>query len=145
VKTTDKKRDGGFTFVETLATLAIMVILSAGIAIPAARYVERARRMGAKTQIESIRLALQDYYLDCGAWPTEAQGLDALRIKPAIHPVPDSWNGPYTDRAIPKDPWGGEFRYAVPGKDGLPYSIASFGADKAEGGDDDGKDVCSWE
>jgi general secretion pathway protein G len=138
------RKDEGFTFVETLIVLAIMLILSAGIGIPAARYIEKARRISATGQIETFRLALQDYALDCGRLPTTEQGLAALYEKPTVYPISDAWDGPYTDKAISDDPWGTPWQYTTPGPDGLPCSIVSYGPDKSEGGTGANEDICSW-
>lgn len=47
-------------------------------------------------QKNEIRNALIEYERDCGEFPTEQQGLLALREKPVLEPVPEKWNGPYT-------------------------------------------------
>lgn len=47
-------------------------------------------------QKNEIRKALVEYERDCGRFPTEQQGLLALREKPVLQPVPEKWNGPYT-------------------------------------------------
>ena len=145
--------DAGFTFVETLAVLAVTAVLASQAAVAANALLQRARVSGTKTQIESLKIALHSYYIDCGAFPTEEQGLSALWQKPQTAPVPEQWNGPYTDKQIPKDPWGNEYQYAVSGSprmppeipDGLPFAIFSYGADKKEGGDGTGKDIVSWQ
>jgi general secretion pathway protein G len=137
--------DGAFTFVETLIVLAITVILSASMGIPCLKYIERAKRTAALTQIETFRICLQSYYLDCNRYPATAQGLAALFEKPSLHPVPDSWNGPYTDRHIPDDPWGNPYVYSCETDGLLPFRIISYGADGKEGGSDVGKDIRSDE
>lgn len=144
MKASKIQKDEGFTFIETLIVLAITVILSAGIGIPALRHIETAKRTAAKGQIETFRIALQTYYLDCGSYPNGAQGLEALYKKPVISPVPDNWNGPYLDRKIPNDPWAYQYQYRTPGPDGLPYSIESYGNDNQEGGNGNDADICSW-
>lgn len=137
--------DGGFTFIETLIVLALTVILSAGIGISSVQYIEKAKVLAARTQIETFRLALQTLYLDCGSYPSTEQGLDALFVKPVLSPVSDQWNGPYLDKKIPEDPWGRAYEYRAPGPDGLPYAIASRGADGREGGTGHDQDIRSWE
>lgn len=145
--------DAGFTFVETLAVLAVTAILASQAGVAAHALMHRARVAGAKTQIEQFKIALQSYYVDCGRFPTDEQGLAALWQKPVLVPVPDAWNGPYTDRAIPSDPWGTAYQYATAGSatlpaetpDGLPFAIVSYGADCAAGGEGHGKDIISWE
>jgi len=139
------KTDEGFTFIETIVTVSIIVILSAVVGFSALKYVERARNASCRNQMEVFRLSLQSYYLDCGQYPTEAHGLSALWEKPIIAPIPDRWDGPYTDRKIPKDPWGNDYVYRNPGENGLPFSIMSYGADGRSGGDGLNADIHSWE
>ena len=139
------KTDKGFTFIETIVTVSIILILAAVVGFSALRYVERARTASCRSQMEVFRLSLQSYYLDCGQYPTEAQGLSALWEKPIMAPVPDRWDGPYTDRRIPKDPWGYDYVYRNPGENNLPFSIMSYGADGRLGGDGANADIHSWD
>jgi general secretion pathway protein G len=139
------KSDEGFSFIETIVAISIILILSAAVGFSAIRYIERARLAACRNQIETLRLALQSYYLDCGTYPTEVQGLSALWEKPIIAPVPARWDGPYTDRQIPKDPWGNDFIYRNPGDRGLPFTITSYGADGKPGGEGQNADIHSWE
>jgi len=139
------KNDKGFTFIETIVTISVILILSAAVGFSAIRYIERARIASCRSQIETFRLALQSYFLDCGRYPTEAQGLEALWEKPIMAPVPSGWAGPYTNRRIPKDPWGGSFVYKNPGDNNLPFAIASYGADGRTGGEGSDADILSWD
>jgi len=122
------KADKGFTFIETIITITIILILSAAVGFSAIKYVERARIAACRNQIETFRLALQSYFLDCSQYPTESQSLEALWEKPILSPVPASWNGPYVDRQIPKDPWGNDYIYKNPGEKNLPFTIMSYGS-----------------
>lgn len=141
-----------FTFAETLAVLAITVILTSQAGIAAHHLVQKARVSSAKNQIEQFKVALQSYYVDCGRFPTSEQGLDALFSKPELHPVSESWDGPYLDKKIGKDPWGDEYKYFYSksagfpsdAPEGLPFAIVCFGADGQEGGDGVEKDIWSW-
>ena len=147
-----KKKDSGFTFVESLAVLAVTAILTSQIGIASHKMIQKARISSAKTQIESLKLSLQSYFADCGTFPTEEQGLNALWEDPVLYPRAENWKGPYTDKKITADPWGSDYLYVVKdtsrGVDlpkGLPFGIISLGADKTEGGDGDDKDIFSWE
>jgi general secretion pathway protein G len=139
------KNDKGFTFIETVVTLAIILIMTAGVGFSAIRYIDGARIASCKSQIETFRLALQSYYIQCGVFPTQAQGLSALWEKPFTAPVPAAWDGPYLDKQIPKDPWGYEYIYKNPGDKNLPWSITSYGADGREGGEGQNVDILSWQ
>lgn len=140
-----RKGEEGWTFIETIIVLAIVLTLSTSVGFLGFRFVGQAKTAAARNQIETISLALSGYLFDCGRYPTEAQGLAALWSQPTAAPVPDNWSGPYIEKKIESDPWGNPYRYTVPGPNGLPYGIASYGADGREGGEGDARDVLSWE
>ena len=157
-KSNQKKKKSGksepaFTFVETLAVLAITAVLTAGCTVSIAKIVSIAKRTAARNQIDQYSAALQSYFLDCGRFPTTEQGLAALWEKPVFYPVPEEWNGPYVERRPAKDPWGTDFEYIsaessvmppeVPAN--LPYVLISYGADKTKGTGRGGDDIVSWE
>ena len=147
-----QKTADGFTYVETIAVIAIGAVLTAGSVFSASKIIASARKTAAKTQIEQYGSALQTYFIDCGRFPTTEQGLAALWEKPVLYPVPEDWNGPYLDREPGNDPWGTNFKYlssessVMPSEvpEGLPYVLISYGADKAEGGKGDASDIYSW-
>ena len=139
------KNEEGWTFMETLIVIAIILILTATVGYIAINSLDKSRVAAAKTQIESFATALEAYYIDCGKYPTTEQGLGALRKKPETSPGSDNWSGPYLYKDAPKDPWGKEYEYTCPAPDGSPYGIRSFGADGIEGGEDKNADIKSWE
>jgi general secretion pathway protein G len=141
----EARGDGGWTFIETLIVIAIILILTASVGFIAYRYIDKAKTVAAKSQIETYSLALDSYFIDCGRYPTQEQGLAALWEKPTIEPVPAGWSGPYVNKAIQGDPWGHAYEYTIPGKNGLPMGIRSLGADGKEGGDGQDSDISSWE
>lgn len=147
-----KKTVAAFTFVETIAVLAIGAVLAAGTTVSATKLIASARKTTAKNQIEQYSSALQSYFLDCGCFPTTEQGLSALWEEPVFYPIPENWNGPYLDRKPSADPWGTDFKYLcassspmpedVPVR--LPYVLISYGADGKEGGEGENADIYSW-
>jgi prepilin-type N-terminal cleavage/methylation domain-containing protein len=65
-----KQQSKGFTLVELMITIAILTVL-AGIAIPAYNgYVREARINTANANIEPLRIALEDFWLDNGEYGT---------------------------------------------------------------------------
>ena len=153
---TEKKNqrwNQAFTFVETLAVLAITAVLTAGCTVSIAKFVALAKKTSARNQIEEYGAALQAYFLDCGRFPTTEQGLGALWEKPILYPVPENWEGPYLERKPGKDPWGTDFEYIssesslMPSEvpENLPYVLICYGADKEKGGKAGGADIVSWE
>lgn len=133
----------GWTFVEAIVVIAIIVLLTSTVAFTAVRYVDRARRASAQIQIENFGLALHAYYLDTGGFPTDSQGLASLWEQPVLAPIPESWAGPYVDRQIENDPWGWPFDYRVPGPGGVPYELLCYGSDGLPGGDGNAADISS--
>jgi type II secretion system protein G len=82
----------------------------------------------AKTDLKLIATALDLYRLDNLQYPTTAQGLQALVELPTDRDVFPTWHrGGYLG-ALPKDPWGRDYRYAYPGTDGRQYDLYSLGA-----------------
>ena len=133
--------ESGWTFVETLIVIGIILILTSTVGFMAFRYVDKARVVAARNQIEELSMALHSYYMDCKQYPTEQQGLDALWEKPVLEPVPPEWTGPYLTKKIQDDPWGHPYKYSVPGPNGLPFGVASFGTKGLEG---DVGNITSW-
>lgn len=145
------ENEEGYTFIETLAVIAVSAVLASGTVISAGRIVALARKTAAQTQIEQYREALQSYYLDCGQFPTTEQGLSALWTKPVFYPVPTNWHGPYIEREAGTDPWGNRYCYCASSTsfpaevpEGLPFIIMSYGADGKESGEGEAADIVSW-
>jgi general secretion pathway protein G len=137
--------EGGWTFIETLIVIGIILVLTSSVGFMAIRYLDRARVVTAKSQIETLCLSLDAYFLDCGQYPTAAQGLAALWEKPDAGGSPNFWNGPYINKPVPKDPWGNDYEYLVPGYYQMAYGVRSFGGDGREGGEGNDADLSSWE
>lgn len=145
IKTEREDPEGGWTFIETLIVIGIIMILTSSVGFMAIRYLDRAKVVTARSQIETFSLALDAYFLDCGQYPSDTQGLSALWEKPYTGSVPLSWNGPYINKPIPRDPWGNDYEYTIPGFHNTPYSIRSFGRDGREGGEGNDADITSWD
>lgn len=137
-----KKQTEGWTFVETLIVMAIVLILTAAVGLSAIKQIDKAKVVTAKSQIETFSLALDSFYMDTGDYPTQDQGLGALWANPSSGN--NGWNGPYISKAVPKDPWGNDYSYLVPGENGLPFGICSYGKDGLEGGEGKDADIRSW-
>jgi general secretion pathway protein G len=139
------KNDEGWTFIEIIVVLAIILILSGTVGFATFRFTGQARVSSAKDQIQNLALALNSYALDTGSVPSPDQGFSALWNKPSGDPESKNWRGPYLEKAPGTDPWGNDFRYQVPGPNGLPFGILCLGADGSEGGEGDNADIASWQ
>lgn len=138
--------ESGFTLIEIVAVI-MLIALAMGVVGPYIfRYLTTGKQDAAKAQISGFEMALSAYRMDNGAYPSTAQGLAALRTKPIIPPVPDNWRGPYLSKAVPNDPWGNQYVYLCPGKHNADtFDLYSPGADGAEGGEGEARDICNWE
>src|SRR5262245_27917691 len=97
-------RMAGFTLVEMLVVLVIMVLLASLVGPRVVGYLGSSRTKTAKIQIEGLSTALELFKVDVGRYPTTSEGLAALVQRPAASAP---WNGPYlTGKAVPNDPWG---------------------------------------
>ena len=135
-------REAGFTLVELLIVLTILVLLASLIGPRVIGYLGTSKTKAAKVQIESIAATLQLYRLDNGRYPSTSEGLKALVERP---PNAGAWNGPYlTKREVPNDPWGHPYNYRSPGQNG-EFDIFSLGADNQVGGTGENADVTSWQ
>lgn len=140
-KAENRDAQAGFTLVELLVVMVILVLLASLVAPRVIGYLGSSRTKTAKVQIESLATSLELYKLDVGHYPATNEGLSVLVKKP---PNAKVWNGPYLrGSAVPKDPWGFEYQYKFPGEHG-EFDIVSFGADNQQGGTDENQDVTSW-
>jgi len=118
-----RPRRRGFTLMEVLLVLVILVILGsmAGVFIRGAQ--KKARIDAATAQIGAFENAIKMFELNVMSYPAMNQGLDALRMDTGDA----GWTGPYLDREIPPDPWGNPYQYELIDQD--TYRIWSWGPD----------------
>lgn len=139
----------GFTLMELLVVVAIIATLAAVVAPAIFGNVSDAKLASARSQIEVFGLALSQYRLDNGVYPTTEQGLAALRILPTVPDAagnpPPNWRGPYLTRVVPLDPWGKPYVYLAPGRINVTgYDLYTLGRDGLPGGTGEDSDVTSW-
>lgn len=136
-----ERRRAGFTLIELLVVIVVLGLLAGLIGPQLFGRVGEARATTAKTQMGLLSVALDAYRLDNGSYPTTAQGLEALWVKPTRAPIPLNWKGPYLRKPVPTDPWGRAYVYAapVPGPEG--FALSSLGRDGAAGGSGEDADV----
>lgn len=132
----------GFTLIELLVVLVILGLLGSIVGPRVMKYLSKAKTDSARLQIQDFAATLDHYKLELGRYPTTDEGLKALVEQPSNA---EGWSGPYLKKKeVPKDPWGNEYSYRFPGQHG-EFDLYSLGADNAEGGDGENKDVASWE
>ena len=108
---------GGFTLIELMIVIAIMMILAGAIVARIGSGSDKAKEAKAMAELEQIASACRSFYADTGLWPrtfndliaTQASpptlGYDEQRASRAI--TAGSFKGPYLEtKTIPNDPWG---------------------------------------
>lgn len=122
----------GFTLIEILLVLGILVILGGIVGVSVLQMQRSAYERAAKTQLHAFESAITAYQLDIGRVPSE---LDGLINQPQDLPNPAKWKRPYFTKAIPLDPWDNEYQYEVLNEES--YKIYSSGPDGVAQTDDD--------
>ena len=131
---TDRTRRG-FTLIELLVVMLILATLAALIMPRLIDRAEQAKVAAAKADLSSLNGLLEAFRLDVGRYPTTEEGLYALEEEPADS---EGWQGPYTTKALPNDPWGVEYLYES--EDDFIF-LASYGKDGVPEGEDENADI----
>lgn len=132
---------GGFTLLEMLVVLVIIGLIASLVGPRLFSRVDSSKVQVAETQSRMLRGAVETFRLEVGRLPTADEGLEALTKQPTDERARARWRGPYLDEALPADPWGNPYQYSIPGRDGMPFALYSFGADGKAGGEGNDADV----
>lgn len=119
----------GFSLLEIIMVITIIALMVGLVAPNFFAQLDTAKQTDAQAQIELFGQALDLHRLEKGHYPSTEEGLQGIAS--------------YLKKEIPKDPWGNEFHYQYPGAHG-DYDLISYGADNAEGGEDNDLDIVSW-
>ena len=131
----------GFTLIEMLVVLTIIGLLVGLVGPKIFGKADTAKVQTATTQVKMLKGSLETMHLDIGRYPKGDEGLSLLINPPTDDFTKNRWRGPYLDEAVPVDPWGTPYQYSIPGANGQPYALYSFGADGKRGGENFDADV----
>lgn len=131
----------GFTLIELLVVVAILGLLVAYVGPKFFSHIGKSEVQSAKTQINALEKALDQFRLDTGRYPTTEEGLAALNVQPTGLA---RWQGPYLKKQVPKDPWGSDYQYQSPGQHN-EFDLFSFGKDGKAGGTNEAADIGNWQ
>lgn len=133
-------RASGFTLIEVMVVIVILGVLAALIVPNVMGRGEKAKVDTTSITLKGVAGALDQYKLDNGRYPSmQDGGLDALVNQPA---TAKNWlPGGYVKGGYPKDSWENDLQYVIPGREGRPFDLYSFGADGKEGGEGNDADI----
>jgi len=135
-----KQKSKAFTLIELLVVIIIIGLLAGFVAPRLLMRVGKAKVDLARPKMAIIESALERFGLDCGQYPDDSMGLDALLTVPSG--LEEKWNGPYLKPSQLLDPWENPYIYVSEGEiNPGSYDLISLGADGAEGGEGDNKDI----
>lgn len=131
------RRHRGFTLMEVMLVLVILVILGSLSVGMFTRTQAQATIRATRSQIGLFDTPLGLYFIDMGSYPSNEEGLNGLRQAPNSANS-SNWAGPYLENEIPTDPWGNPYQFVSPGtRNPDKYDVWSFGPDRTNGTDDD--------
>ncbi len=135
----------GFTLIEVLIVLAIVLALSAIVGVAVFSRQDDAKLQLAQTDMNTIKSGLRMFRFDMGRYPTEEEGIAVLWNSELLETDADveesPWKGPYLQTPIPTDRWGNEWGYRGESEYGQDYDLWSNGPDGEEDTEDD---ITSW-
>ena len=135
-----KQKRKAFTLIELLVVILILGLLAGFVAPKFLKSVSKAKKDLAKPKMTIIESAIERFSLDCGQYPDDSMGLEALLIPPSG--LEEKWNGPYLKASHLIDPWDNPYIYVAEGEiNPGSYDLVSLGADGTEGGEADAEDI----
>jgi len=137
-----KVKQSGFSLIEILVVLLIIGLLSTLVAVNVLPSQDKARVEKAKADIAILGNALEMYRLERFNYPSNELGLKALLRSEEGNYQNNLIKRGYI-RSLPKDPWGNEYQYIIPGENG-EYDLFSMGADGDVGGQGLNADIGNW-
>ena len=137
-----KVKQSGFSLIEILVVLLIIGLLSTLVAVNVLPSQDRARFEKAKADIAIMGNALEMYRLERFNYPNSELGLKAL-LRSEEDNCQNNLNTRGYIKNLPKDPWGNEYQYIIPGENG-EYDLFSMGADGDVGGEGLDADIGNW-
>ncbi|MDR2982642.1 MAG: type II secretion system major pseudopilin GspG [Puniceicoccales bacterium] len=132
-----------FTLVEMLIVIALLAVVAGAVVVNLDSIFGDAQVDVERQKVNSsLKMALTNYRLKMGSFPTTEQGLQALLTAP--EGSADRWRGPYVEKAASLvDAWGSPYQYRCPGSHNTSgYDLWSLGPDKTDGTADD---IGNWE
>jgi general secretion pathway protein G len=137
---TNRKRKA-FTLVELLVVVLIITMLAAFVAPRMFSGIGKTKADLSKAKMAIIENAIARFYIDCGRYPDDSEGLEVLVLPPSDM-EDGKWNGPYLKRSDLLDLWDNPYMYIAEGEyNPGSFDLISLGADAMDGGEGDNADI----
>ncbi len=131
-----QKKSSGFTLIEIMLVVTIIVVLMGAAIALLTGNVEVAQEQRVMGDVQSIGTQLKLYETLNYFLPSTQQGIEALVKQPSGEPKPRRWK--QLLKEVPVDPWGMSYQYRYPGtKNSDSYDLFSMGPDRKPNTDDD--------
>jgi general secretion pathway protein G len=128
-----KKKLRGMSLLEIMVVITLIGLVTAAIGVAVMNQLSKGQSDTARNQAYEVAKSLELYKLNTGRYPTTSEGLQVLVSPPKGKPLME---------ALPKDPWGNDYVYTIPGqKNPNKFDVRSKGPDGQEGTEDD---VGNW-
>jgi general secretion pathway protein G len=140
MKRTNRNRKG-FTLVELLVVVLIISMLAAFVAPKMFSGIGETKGKLTRAKMAIIENAMARFYIDCGRYPDDSEGLEVLIVPPADMEE-GKWNGPYLKASDLVDLWDNPYIYVAEGELNVgSFDLISLGQDGVEGGEGDNSDI----
>ena len=88
-------RRAGVTLIELLVVIVIIAAFGAIAVVKFVPFADKGRVAAATDQVRSLKVALETYHLEHGTFPSQEEGLDALKPLLEMDLGNDPWGHPY--------------------------------------------------
>ncbi len=130
-----------FTLVEMLVVVLIITMLAAFVVPRMFSGIGKTRADLSRAKMAIIENSLARFYIDCGRYPDDSEGLGVLVLPPSDMEE-GKWKGPYLKRSDLLDLWENPYIYFAEGEyNPGSFDLVSLGADAMDGGEGDNEDI----
>jgi general secretion pathway protein G len=124
-----------------LVVVLIITMLAAFVAPRMFKGIGKTKAQLTRAKMAIVESAIQRFYYDCGRYPDDSEGLDALVTAPT-EIEEGKWNGPYCKASDLVDLWDNPYIYIAEGEiNPGSFDLISLGQDGMEGGEGDNEDI----
>jgi general secretion pathway protein G len=130
-----------FTFVELMVVVMIITMLAVFVTPRFFSSLGKTKADLTRAKMAIIENAINRFYIDCGRFPDDSEGLEVLVLPPSDMEE-GKWRGPYLKRSDLLDMWENPYIYVAEGEyNPGGFDLISLGADGTDGGEGDNADI----